>query len=84
MVRPENSHAYKRIRCADWEDAQTQAAAERAYLVTINDETEQKWLQAVFGGQPSWIGLNDIAEEGQWGMGQRGTTDLHELGTPGT
>ena len=66
VVRPENSHAYKRIRCADWEDAQTQAAAERAYLVTINDETEQKWLQAVFGGQPSWIGLNDIAEEGQW------------------
>jgi hypothetical protein len=27
---------------------------------------EQKWLQAVFGGQPSWIGLNDIAQEGQW------------------
>ena len=66
VVRPENSHAYKRIRCADWEDAQTQAAAEGASLVTINDETEQKWLQAVFRGQPSWIGLNDIAEEGQW------------------
>ena len=66
VVRPENSHAYKRIQCADWEDAQAQAAAEGGYLVTINDETEQKWLQAVFGGQPSWIGLNDIAQEGQW------------------
>ena len=66
VIRPENRHAYKRIRCEDWEAAQAQAAAEGAYLVTINDETEQKWLQAVFGGQPSWIGLNDIAEEGQW------------------
>ena len=66
VIRPENGHAYKRIRCEDWEDAQAQAAAEGAYLVTINDETEQKWLQAVFGGRPSWIGLNDIAEEGQW------------------
>ena len=66
VVRPENGRAYKRILCADWKDAQIQAAAEGAYLVTINDETEQKWLQAVFGGQPSWIGLNDIAQEGQW------------------
>ncbi len=66
VIRPENRHAYKRIRCEDWEDAQTQAAAEGAYLVTINDEMEQKWLQTVFGGRPSWIGLNDTAEEGQW------------------
>ena len=66
VVRPENGHAYKRLQCMDWIDAQDQAAAEGAYLVTINDETEQKWLQAVFGGQPSWIGLNDIAQEGQW------------------
>ena len=66
VVRPENGHAYKRIQCADWKDAQAQAAAEGGYLVTINNEAEQKWLQAVFGGQPSWIGLNDIAQEGQW------------------
>ena len=66
VIRPENDHAYKRIQCADWEDAQAQATAEGAYLVTINDETEQKWLQVVFGGQPSWIGLNDIAQEGEW------------------
>ena len=66
VIHPESGHAYKRIQCEDWEDAQTQAAAEGGYLVTINNEAEQKWLQAVFGGQPSWIGLNDIAEEGQW------------------
>ena len=66
VVSPENGHAYKKIKCEDWEDAQAQATAEGAYLVTINDETEQKWLQVVFGGEPSWIGLNDIAQEGQW------------------
>ena len=66
VVSPENGHAYKKIKCEDWEDAQAQAAAEGAHLVTITDEMEQKWLQAVFGGEPSWIGLNDIAQEGQW------------------
>ena len=66
VVSPENGHAYKKIKCEDWEDAQAQAAAEGAHLVTINDEAEQKWLQVVFGGEPSWIGLNDIAQEGQW------------------
>ena len=66
VIRPKNGHAYKRIRCEDWEDAQTQAVAKGAYLVTITDEMEQKWLQTVFGGRPSWIGLNDTAEEGQW------------------
>ena len=66
VICPENGHAYKRIQCEDYIDAQDQAAAQGGYLVTINDETEQKWLQTVFGGQPSWIGLNDIAQEGQW------------------
>ena len=59
-------HAYKKIKCENWEDARTQAAAEGAYLVAINDAAEQKWLQTVFRNQPSWIGLNDIAQEGEW------------------
>ena len=71
VIKPDFSlqttgHAYKKIKCKNWEDARTQAAAEGAYLVTINDEAEQKWLQAVFGSQPSWIGLNDVATEGEW------------------
>jgi hypothetical protein len=66
VIRPENWHAYKMIERQRWESAQAQAAAEGAYLVAINDESEQNWLQAVFGGEPSWIGLNDIAKEGQW------------------
>ena len=71
VIKPDFSlqsggHAYKKIKCENWKDARTQAAAEGAYLVTINDEAEQKWLQAVFGNQPSWIGLNDIAQDGEW------------------
>ena len=64
--RQTGGHAYKKITCESWEDARTQAAAEGAYLVTINDAAEQKWLQTVLGNQPSWIGLNDIAHEGEW------------------
>ncbi len=66
VIRPENWHAYKMIKRERWESAQAQAAAEGAYLVAINDAAEQEWLQSVFGGQPSWIGLNDIAKEGLW------------------
>lgn len=71
VIKPDFSlqtggHAYKKIKCESWEDARTQAAAEGAYLVTINDEAEQKWLQSVFGNQPIWIGLNDVVTEGEW------------------
>ena len=71
VIKPDFSlqtagHAYKKIKCENWEDARTQAAAEGAYLVTINDAAEQKWLQTVLGNQPSWIGLNDVAQEGEW------------------
>ena len=71
VIRPDFSlqtegHAYKKIKCENWEAARTQAAAEGAYLVAINDAAEQKWLQTVFRNQPSWIGLNDIAQEGEW------------------
>ncbi|MCY4567574.1 MAG: sigma-70 family RNA polymerase sigma factor [Candidatus Poribacteria bacterium] len=64
--RQTEGHAYKKIKCENWEAARTQAAAEGAYLVAINDAAEQKWLQTVFGNQPSWIGLNDTVQEGEW------------------
>ena len=66
IINPANGHAYKWIDCEDREDAQAQAAAEQAHLVTITSESEQIWLEAVFGHGPYWIGLTDIAEEGEW------------------
>ena len=65
-VNPANGHAYKSIYCHDIEDAMDQAAAENAYLVSINDKAENEWLQGIFERERFWIGLNDVAEEGQW------------------
>lgn len=66
VVNPANGHAYKSISCQSWDDANIQAVAEDAHLVTINDEAEQKWLSAIFGYGPYWIGLTDFAKEGEW------------------
>lgn len=66
VVNPTNGHAYKSIHCKSWDDANSQAVAEDAHLVAINDEAEQKWLSKIFGWQPYWIGLTDFAEEGEW------------------
>ena len=73
VVNPENDHAYKRIKCDSWEDATAKAEAENAYLVAINDETEQKWLEAVYPEKAFfWIGLR-VPEKGrtwQWSNGE--------------
>ena len=66
VVNPINGHAYKKIYCYDVMDAMTQAATEGAYLVSINDEAEEIWIQGVFEPDSFWIGLSDVAEEGQW------------------
>ena len=66
VVNPANGHAYKSIRCEGWNDANNQAVAEDAYLVAINDEAEQKWLSEIFGSRAYWIGLTDLAKEGEW------------------
>ena len=66
VMNPANGHAYKRISCKSWDDANIQAVAEDAHLVSINDAAEQKWLSETFGYPPYWIGLTDFAEEGEW------------------
>ena len=66
LENPENGHNYKRIHCESWDDAQAKAAAEDAHLVSINDAEEQAWLVRAFGTAPYWIGLTDVAKEGEW------------------
>ena len=66
VVNPANGHAYKRTHSQTIKEAITQATAESAYLVAVNDEAEEKWLQHVFGNESYWIGLSDAEEEGQW------------------
>ena len=66
VLNPANNHSYKHVHCESWDDAQAQAAAEGAHLVSINDAAEQEWLVKVFGTAPCWIGLTDLAKEGEW------------------
>jgi len=66
IINPANGRAYKWIDCENREGAQAQAAVEEAHLVTITTEAEQIWLEAVFGHGPYWIGLTDVAKEGEW------------------
>ncbi len=37
--------------------------AEGTRLVSINDENEQFWLDAVYRNTLFWIGLNDVEKE---------------------
>ncbi len=72
-INPDNRHAYKMIRCETREEAQAQADAQDAHLVTINDEAEQEWFLQVFGRNENyWIGLINSSEEGkqQWDNGE--------------
>ena len=67
MINPENDHAYKKITCDSWEDANAKAETEGAYLVAINDASEQKWLEAVYPERAFfWIGLRVPAKEVSW------------------
>ena len=66
VVNPANGHAYKKTHSQTIKDAIAQATAEEAYLVAINDEAEEKWLNRVFGNRQFWIGLSDVEEEGKW------------------
>ncbi len=66
-VNPENDHAYRRIQCDSWEDAKAEAEAEGAYLVAINDATEQKWLEALYPEKVFfWIGLRVPKKKASW------------------
>ena len=67
VVNPLNGHAYKKIFCPDIMEATPLAAAENAYLVSINDAAEEEWILGIFDLEDFfWIGLSDAAEEGQW------------------
>ena len=66
VINPENGHAYKRIGCKNVEDARNQAAAENAYLVAINNESEQKWLAGIFGNHLFWVGLKGQGKAYKW------------------
>lgn len=73
IVNPFTGNAYKKIQCANLQDARDKAELENAYLVAINDEAEQKWIESLFKHKAFfWIGLSvrDNNREWQWNNGQ--------------
>lgn len=66
IINPANGHAYAKISCGGWYDAQQKAIKEGAHLVSINNEEEQFWIESIFRSHSFWIGLNDVEKEGVW------------------
>ncbi len=67
IVNPDNNHAYKQIACKSWEDAKAKAEEENAYLIAINDEAEQKWIESTFNERKFyWIGLHPPTKDNTW------------------
>ena len=63
---PANRHNYLYVGSyMSWADAEAHAVTLGGHLVTINDAAEDAWLAATFGTE-YFIGLNDIAAEGEW------------------
>ncbi len=66
-VNPSNGHAYKTIRCKSWWQAKRTAESEDAYLVSINDVEEQKWIESLFSQSNFyWIGLRLTRKGEKW------------------
>ncbi|MFN9062997.1 MAG: lectin-like protein, partial [Pseudanabaena sp.] len=63
-----NGHAYRFSNSTSWTGAQAEAQAIGANLVTINDASEQTFINTNFNANSGfyYIGLTDQVQEGQW------------------
>lgn len=64
-------HAYQMCWSlpTDWFSARDACYADGYHLVTVDDASENNWLDQTFDAYttaPFWIGFNDVATEGQW------------------
>ena len=85
-VNPKNKHAYKKIECNSWGEARMKAKAENAYLLIIDNQEEQEWIEARFTENVLfWIGLK-APENGQPWMWNDGSvvkyTNWQQLDIP--
>jgi hypothetical protein len=76
IVNPGNGNSYYLLAGTDWSASEAEAVGLGGHLATVNDATENNWIQATFSNYGSvsrdlWIGLNDLATEGvfQWVSG---------------
>jgi hypothetical protein len=76
VINPANGNTYYRLDLATWGDAEAEAVTLGGHLATINDAAENAWIYSNFVAPNqdvwTWIGLNDIANEGTyiWSSGE--------------
>jgi hypothetical protein len=77
-------HWYAQVHDLGWGEADAFAVRHGGHLVTINDQSEQAFLEANFADPNLNIGLNDMAEEGTWvwSSGETATYDNWADGEP--
>ncbi|HTI68675.1 MAG TPA: FG-GAP-like repeat-containing protein, partial [Candidatus Limnocylindria bacterium] len=68
FIRVNTGHAYTLTDSTlGWADAETQAKAVGGHLVTVNDASENAWINTTFTGLGNlWIGFTDEAQKGTW------------------
>jgi hypothetical protein len=67
--RPGTADSYKLSQSNfTWNDARTNAEQQGGHLVTVNNDGEQAWLWATFGGVGNylWIGINKTTDADPW------------------
>jgi len=81
--------AYVIVQGPRWEEAEANAVKLNGHLVTINDAEENSWLVDTYSNksgeyQGLWIGLNDVAIEGdqKWSSGETATFRNFGAGEP--
>ena len=62
-----NGHTYQLTSSSmSWAQAEAEAVAHGGHLASLNSAAENQWVFSAFGGSSTWIGFNDIQQEGQW------------------
>jgi len=79
IVNPANGNSYYLLGIGSWTDSQERAVQLGGNLATINDQSENEWVCTEFdsalvnsGAKGFWIGINDVAQEGDfvWASGE--------------
>ncbi len=74
---PTTGNSYRLSTATTWADAEAEASAVGAYLVTVNDQEENDWLVQqfdVYGSDRLWIGFNStvVLDHWEWIAGDGG------------
>src|SRR5436190_3555647 len=89
IMNPTNRHLYLLLSPNTWTASESEANGLGGHLATVNDADEQGWIFRTFGqgfggGRLLWIGLNDVAAEGdfRWSSGETATNTFWAPGEP--